>query len=172
MQVRNLVINSVHTISHCSDLTLHDTELAGKTEFHLLSAVVKSFLQPGNCAFPASAFISAESLWLDSKDIATEVFLLKGFAFDNDNIVGENFDLFLEGRLLLDFRDTGESVTHDGDEHVQEGDLGDEGGCDENYPDNHIVALPFVIIQIELSKREHILVHNHIDEPDVEHILV
>ena len=62
---------------------------------------------------------------------------------------------------MLDFNDSGVRVTHDGDKHVEEGDLCDQSGQKEYYP-SHTVRT--VELSVKLAQTQLILVQHNIDE--------
>jgi hypothetical protein len=78
-------------------------------------------------------------------------------------VIAEDLNLLLEGGLLSHLGDLGIGVSHDGNQHVEDDDLGDEGGEEEDDPhDDHVASL-IIVVNGELSQQKQILVQSHVD---------
>jgi len=109
-------------------------ELAVKADLDLLRVFLKSFVNLRQWAFPAAAFVCSKCLACDGKNVFEEIAILLRFALNNVWMVRVNPDNLLYSWLRLDLGDTAESVTHDANQHIQEGDLDYEGREDEEHP--------------------------------------
>ena len=117
------------------NLALDGVELAVEVELHLLAVCVKSFFELGHGALPRATFIAAQGFRSDGEDVSEQIIVIVRLSLNSNDVVRKNFDLFLECRLVLNLGDSSECVAHDGDQHVQEGNLSDESGRDEDSPD-------------------------------------
>ena len=107
-------------------------------------------------------FIATIRDWLDDKEVV--ILVLRRVLIFNDNcVVAHNGQLCHETELCLVLEHTSESVTHDRNEHVKEGDLSEERRQDEEKVTEDHLRMIIVPFHLELTKREHVLVVEHVD---------
>ena len=69
-----------------------------------------------------------------------------------------------KGELRLSIDDVLECVGHNGDEHIQEHDLGEESGGEEDQPAEVPLWMVFEAIDEEFAKPQQVLVDERIEE--------
>ena len=72
-------------------------------------------------------FIIAIGLWLHDEEIVVLILLLLS-TLDDDSVITHNGQLCHEAELSLVLEHTSKGVTHNGDQHIEESDLRNEGG--------------------------------------------
>ena len=82
----------------------------------------------------------------------------------------EQIDLHLSLRFLLRLLDLFEGVAHDGNDHIQGGDLSEECSQDEQNVDKGLL-LTLKVIHNELAKRDQVLVYEGIYHPVVKGLI-
>ena len=88
-----------------------------------------------------------------------------------DDVVGQDVDLLPQTGLLLHLCDFVKGVAHDGDQHVKECDLSNEGREGKEAPNERVLSSHLEVIHVELSERQHVLVEDGIKDIDAEEIL-
>ena len=118
-------------------------------------------------AFP---FVVVDHLGLHWLDNVHEHLLLLSAAALTNCACHLNHELQLTLRridiAILDY--TLEHVAHDGDQHVEHGNLGEECRAQEQHIADHSLRLVRKIVVVELTERELVLVQEHVKEPVIE----
>ena len=118
---------------------------------------------------PRARLVGALVDWGDGEQELVAVDLV--IAINYLDVVCKDCNLFTQGRLFPNFGAAGEGVTHNRDQHVEEGDLSDKCGGDEDDQRSCRISSILnvaVTIAIELAKTEHVLIEDNIGEVTVE----
>ena len=125
---------------------------------------LNGLLDEAESAFPnCVTFFATIGDWLDDKEVV--VLVLSSVLIFNDNcVVAHDGQLCHETELRLVLEHTSESITHDCNEHVKEGDLGEEGRQDEEEVTEDHLRMIIVPFHLEFTERQHVLVVEHVDD--------
>ena len=94
------------------------------------------------------------------------IVLLFHLILNQASIVADHFQFDLQGLDLLGLAQSIVDVTHDGNDHVQECDLGEKGCHDEEDVDYDCVGMILKLLNPHmLAQREQILIDQRIEEP-------
>ena len=86
--------------------------------------------------------------------------------FNDASIVAHHLKFDLKRECVLTFTNFIVDVTHDGDYHVEECDLGEESSDHEEYVDEDRVIVPRKIVQsIERAESKQVLVDDRVEDP-------
>ena len=105
-------------------------------------------------------------LWLNHVKVALVIILalLATHYVDNALHVSHEFEFVLE-RVRGPLRDHSiKGVPHDGDQHVKESDLRDEGGTQEDHVAHSIIDMVLEALRVELTKHQQVLVERCVDD--------
>ena len=171
-KVIDLLVHRSKSGIHSTHLLRHYRKLLVEANLDVVQARVHGLLELGDRALPARLLVLSQRLRLDGENEPAQVASLDGLATHHNHEVGQDADLFTERRLFLDFGDASEGVSHDSDEHIEEGDLRNEGRADEDDPRQYILALLTVVVRVKFSQTQHVLIHDHVEEVDSEVIAV
>ena len=88
-----------------------------------------------------------------------QVLVLLFVVINNRDIVSHDLDFLDKGRLLSSLSNLGIRISHDGDKHVEEGDLGDKSGKEEEDPNKHCVFSHIILLKgLKVTQSHQVLV--------------
>ena len=142
---------------------------------HNRNAFLDALLDARDVSLPIRVILIISHLWSHHKHVdfllGITVALVSTpeaiIQLDHGCVVGHDVELGLQTESLLGLNDTPEGVAHKGNEHVEEGDLGEEGSREEEEVDQVSLWIIIKVVHGELSKRQHVLIVEHIEWPDL-----
>jgi hypothetical protein len=125
----------------------------GEHELLFVTDRLNALLDGRNLTVPRIRLIFSPIFRLSNKYELVIVLFLK--ALNDTYEVIEDSDLFLHCVLLLLLEDGIKCIAHHCDQHIENSDLGEERGSDEDEPDNLAVRCPIgrEVVAAEFSER-------------------
>ena len=141
LQLTYTLFKHTYLLVALSEFSLDLTNLPIDRLNSLRYALLHALFQHRNITLPRAMFFRAESFWSDRKQEPIHCPFTLRLLWDYKDVIRHDADLLCKGGLFTSFCDSCKSISHDCNQHVQEGNMCDKSGQYKYNPSLYVASL-------------------------------